>query len=237
MKGGIMGQGRRVLATGLVGLCFLLLSSGGAWSEEPGAGGSCVARVDVWQAGSKKTSFSRMFSYKARVRPNTRECSVVDWQLSWDYRRKDNGRLEKDAMLLATTVGRGEGNATEEGEVQEDTNDTELNFRAENVSCRLCDGTSTRNKQGQPSRESSGAVPDEKRGSRYPNQRLCGITDAGQQCPPIACNCNDGTKSTSRLAGIEDKCCFSPEQTCEYVCSGRWDGENHGGWSGKFADP
>ncbi len=32
-------------------------------------------------------------------------------------------------MLLATMVERGEGNATEEGEIQEDTNDTELNFR------------------------------------------------------------------------------------------------------------
>jgi hypothetical protein len=117
-----------------------------------------VARVDVWQAGSKKTSFSKMFSYKARVRPNTRECSVVDWQLSWDYHRKDNGRLEKDAMLLATTVERGEGNATEEGEVQEDTNDTELNFRAENVSCRLCDAQSPRKKQGRQEQEENQAA-------------------------------------------------------------------------------
>jgi len=136
-----MGQGCRVFAIGLVGLCYLLIYVSKARSEESGTGGSCVARVDVYQGGSKKTSFSKIFSYKARVRPNTRECSVVDWQLSWDYHRKDNGRLEKDAMLLATTVERGEGNATEEGEVQEDTNDTELNFHAENVSCRLCEAS------------------------------------------------------------------------------------------------
>ena len=45
------------------------------------------------------------------------------------YHRTDTGKLEKAAMLLATTVERGEGNTTEEGEIQEDTNDTELNFR------------------------------------------------------------------------------------------------------------
>lgn len=137
-----------VFAAGLVSLCYLLLLASRAWSEEPKAGGSCVARVDVYQTGSKKTSFSKMFRYTARVRPNTRECSVVDWQLSWDYHRKDTGKLEKDVMLLATTVERGEGNATEEGEIQEDTNDTELNFRAENVSCRLCDAPTATKKQG-----------------------------------------------------------------------------------------
>ena len=56
-----MGQGGRVLAMGLVGFCCLLLFSGGTRGEEPGAGGSCVARVDVYQTGSKKASFSKMF--------------------------------------------------------------------------------------------------------------------------------------------------------------------------------
>jgi hypothetical protein len=254
MRGEIMGKGYRVL-TGLVSLYFLLLSAGGAWSEEPRAGGSCVARVDVYQVGSKKTSFSKMFSYKARVRPNTRECSVVDWQLSWDYHRKDTGKLEKDAMLLATTVERGEGNATEEGEVQEDTNDTELNFRAENVTCRLCEEAATRKKQEQPSRESSGEKVEEKSGPHYKDGRLCGVTKTSwqQDCPISFCICNDGNNYPSKAIRRHEGelCCLTSAEACEDMCNDESplplppgiDPEQVGkpipknGWSGKFGKP
>ncbi len=123
-----------------IGFCLLLLFASRAWSEELGSSSSCNARVDVWQAGSKKSNFSKkLFTYKARVRSNTRACSVVEWQLSWDYHRLTNGKLEKDTMLMTTTIESGNANATEEGEIQAETDDAELNFRAEDVSCRLCD--------------------------------------------------------------------------------------------------
>lgn len=135
-----MGRSFQAFATGLVGLSVLFLFVSTTWSKEPGSSGSCTARVDVWQAESKQSHLSKKtFHYKARVRSNTRECSVVEWQLSWDYHRLDNSKLEKDAMLMKTTIERGEGNANEEGEIREETNDTEFNFRAEDVSCRLCE--------------------------------------------------------------------------------------------------
>lgn len=190
-----------MFATGLVGLCCLLLLASGAWSEEPKASGSCVARVDVYQGGSKKTSFSKMFRYKARVRPNTRECSVVDWQLSWDYHRKDNGRLEKDAMLLATTVERGDGNATEEGEIQEDTNDTELNFRAENVSCRLCD-----EKRANTGTSSAG-------GAREPAQAK------KEDCERYLCVCSSANYRVTRAWNESTRSCESPQTNCASGCS------------------